>query len=91
MSFIQKDVEREEKFQKEEARKMWKMARFRPPMDFMKAKLTLGINPAMELSSLEMEEIHKRFVIKNTMVSTVTDMRKLSSSPAVLAEIFLRN
>ena len=63
-----KEMESDEKFQRQEAKKMWKMARYRPPMDFLRAKLLLGVPPAVELSKLEVEEIHKRFVIKNTMV-----------------------
>ena len=55
-------------FQAAEAKKKWKMSRFRPPMDLMRAKLQLGINPALELREISMEEVHKRFVTKNTMV-----------------------
>ena len=60
-------------FHAEEAKKLWKMARFRPPMDLMRAKLALGINPAKELSDINMEEVHKRFVTQSTMVSGVQD------------------
>ena len=70
MSERQNQGEKDAKFQAEEAKKKWKTARFRPPMDFMKAKLTLGINPAKELNNVDMEEIHKRFVTKSTLVSS---------------------
>ena len=66
----QTQSEKDAKFQAEEAKKKWKMDRCRPPMDFMKAKLTLGINPAKESCNIDMEEIHKRFVTKSTMVSS---------------------
>ena len=68
MSERPNQLEKDAKFQAEEAKKKWKMARFRPPMDFMKSKLTLGIDPDKELYKIDMQEIHKRFVTKNTMV-----------------------
>ena len=37
-------------------------------MDFMKAKLLLGLNPALELREIEMDDVHKIFVTKNMMV-----------------------
>ena len=82
MSLKQKEIERDEKFQKEEAKKKWKMAKYRPPMDFARAKLVLGINPALELPTLELEEIHKRFVLKNAMVRKTSKSRiKILSKP----------
>ena len=52
----------------QEANKKLKMSRFRPHMDFMKAKLLLGLNPALELREIEMDDVHKIFVTKNMMV-----------------------
>ena len=68
MSERQKQAAKDADFQAEEAKKKWKMAGFRPPMDFMQAKLPLGIDPAKELYNIDMEEIHKIFVRQNTVV-----------------------
>ena len=60
---------KESKVHGEEAQRLWKMARFRPPMDFMRAKLALGIYPGKDITEIELDEIHKRFVTQNTRVS----------------------
>ena len=62
------ETEKDANFQAEEAKKKWKMARFRPPMDFMKAKLTLGFSASLDMNDIKIEEVHQRFVSKNTMV-----------------------
>ena len=64
-----REAEKDAKFQTEENKKKWKMARFRPPMDFMKAKLTLGFCAALGMNDIKMEDVHKRFLTKTTMVS----------------------
>ena len=53
-----------------EARKeKWKMEKFRPKMDFMKAKRTLGINMSLQPAEISMQEVQMRFVAKNAAVS----------------------
>ena len=68
MSYNQEEAKKDAEFRAQEAGKMWKMARFRPEMDFMKAKRTLGISLAKELYKVDMEEIFKQFVALNTML-----------------------
>ena len=54
-----------------EARKeKWKMEKFRPKMDFMKAKRTLGINMSLQPAELSMQEVQRRFVAKNAAVGS---------------------
>ena len=76
MSYNQEEAKKDAEFRAQEAGKMWKMARFRPEMDFMKAKRTLGINLAKELYDLDMGEIFQRFVALNTMVRKYKDAGK---------------
>ena len=59
------------KSKSETARDKWKMEMFRPKMDLMRAKRTLGINLALEAWEIEMAEVQKRFISKNSAVRIV--------------------
>ena len=48
--------------------KIANVVRFKPPMDFVRAKLTLGLKASLKYEDLSMEEVQKNFVTKNMQV-----------------------
>jgi len=56
-----------------------KMSKYRPTMNFSKAKLLLGINPALHLSQLNHEDVHSKFINKCLLVNEdqVVDSRTI--------------
>ena len=61
----------------EEGKKMTNTVRFKPPMDFLRAKLTLGLKSSLKYEELSMEDVQKNFVAKNMQVYTSPTLSKL--------------
>ena len=59
-----------------EGKKMPNIVRFKPPMDFLRAKLTLGLKGSLKYEELSMEDVQKNFVIKNIQVYTLSTLYK---------------
>ena len=43
--------------------------RFQPPMDFVRAKLTLGLKASVTYDDLSMDDVQRSFVTKNMQVT----------------------
>ena len=67
------DSNKEEK----KGEKMPNIVRFKPPMDFLRAKLTLGLKSSLKYEELSMEDVQKNFVAKNMQVYTPSTLSKL--------------
>jgi hypothetical protein len=59
-----------------EGKKMPNIVRFKPPMDFLRAKLTLGLKGSLKYEELSMEDVQKNFVVKNIQVYTTPKLSK---------------
>ena len=59
-----------------EGKKMPNIVRFKPPIDFLRAKLTLGLKGSLKYEELSMEEVQKNFVVKNMQVYTTPTLFK---------------
>ena len=64
------------KKEEEEGKKMTNTVRFKPPMDFLRAKLTLELKGALKYEELSMEDVQKNFVAKNMQVYTTPILLK---------------
>ena len=70
-----------------EGNKMPNILRFKPPMDFLWAKLTLGLKGSLKYEELYMEDVQKNFVVKNIQVYTPST---LSKSLTILFRLILK-
>ena len=52
--------------------KIANVVRFKPPMDFVRAKLTLGLKASLKYEDLSMEEVQKSFAAKNMQVNSLS-------------------
>ena len=59
-----------------EGKKMPSTVSFKPPMDFLRAKLTLGLKGSLKYEELSMEDVQKSFVVKNIQVYTPSTLSK---------------
>ena len=45
------------------------IVRFKPPMDFLRAKLALGMKASLTYNEMTMEDVQKSFITKSMQVS----------------------
>ena len=56
-----------------EGKKIPNVVRFKPPMDFLRAKLTLGMKSSSTYEELSMDDVQKSFVAKSMQVLIIYD------------------